>query len=942
MLFRTINFKDNMRMARRRIILPMLLVTILVSSSICISVQAQDKDSERFTLVLRDVALEEALEQLVYTTKMNLLYDPVLIKEQNIFCNTRNQTAENILRCITSAVDLDFYQLSSGTYVLIEKAQDDPQYGDLAGIVIDSETGQPLPYANVFLADASTGTAANGAGMFTFTSLLKGPHAVVTTYVGYEPAVDSVWIPAEGSIRKKISLKPSFIAADPIVVNGMQQRLPSIDLGSGKLDAAAFARSGFQGTDDVLYNASSVMAVGIRPPYVDLHIQGGESSEHQMQLDGVPVFEPVSLGRLLGAFSPLAIGRLTVHKAGFGAPVGSQLSGIISAEQNLQSEDNKHFVLQLDPLSANARLNFDVNLPGEANSTFMVAGRTSVWDLYRSNTLNGMLQDWNTVDPQLTATALGANSPILQFTPHRHGSDVSFSDLHAAGQITINPFHKLYFSAYQGKNNIGTELLAAASVEAPESDFILLSRDKYRWTNTTALLKHEWLLGARAMGIIKLSNSVHTLRHNYNMIDSESANLTDGLDTAGIERELGDKLDGGTLPDDQNRVRETTLSAQVEYSVSKNHHLLAGIEATEVTNRFHLDSPFYVPLQIENATWRSTAYLHDKIAIGLQTNIEVGSRFTYIPDRNVVYAEPRLSLRHDVAQSAIGAYALHLAAGIYRQYVNQFDLSSVGPSAAVPSIRFWLPIDETLAPPKAFHYTANFLVMPSESWNFRIESYYKHQPQILAFHYHPLLIPGVIAAQDGPITEDQIIEESNGFAYGGGVFAEHTYNRGVVGASYSYSQAKRRYPGRFDERLESTPWNEPHRLSLNHEYSISSKLSTSFRAHGIWGRTWGFRQAYYDYLAAHNPDGDKYKPFDLTNPSAHKLAPFYQIDAGIAYEREFNGVSFLLRADVLNVLNRKNVIDWTFVNPSDANLPLERIDRTMPGIMTAISLRARF
>ncbi len=942
MFFRTIHIRNTMQMARNWYILPMLLLTLVLSNSFCLSVQAQDKDSERFTLILRDVALEEALEQLVYTTKMNLLYDPLLIKEEHIYCDSRNQTAENILRCIVGAADLDFYQLSSGTYVLIEKVQDKPEYGNLAGIVVDSETGQPLPYANVFLADASTGTAANEAGMFTFTSLLKGAHAVVTTYVGYEPAVDSVWIPAQGSIRKKILLTASPIVTDQIVVNGMQQRLPSLDLGSGKLDPAAFARSGFQGTDDVLHNVSSVMAVGIRPPYVDLHIQGGESSEHQMQLDGVPVFEPVSLGRLLGAFSPLAIGRLTVHKAGFGASVGSQLSGIISAEQNLQSEDNSNFTLQLDPISANARLNFDIQLPGEASSTFMIAGRTSVWELYRSNTLNGMLQDWNTVDPQLTATALGSSTSILQFTPHRHGSDVAFSDVHLAGQITINPFHKLYFSAYQGKNNIGTELLSAASAEVPTSDFILLSRDKYRWTNTTALIKHEWLLGARTMGIIKLSNSVHTLRHNYNMIDSESANLIDGLDTAGIERALGNQLDSGDSPDDQNRIQETTLSAQIEYSLSKNHHLQAGIEATEVTNRFHLDSPFYVPLQIENATWRSTAYMHDKIAIGLQTSIEVGSRFTYVPDRNVVYAEPRFSLRHDVPQSAIGSYALHLAAGVYRQYVNQFDLSSVGPSAAVPSIRFWLPIDETLAPPKAYHYTANVLLMPSESWNFRVESYYKHQPQILAFHYHPLLIPGVIPAQDGPISEDQIIEESNGFAYGGGVFVEHSYNRGVVGASYSYSQAKRRYPGRFDERLESTPWNEPHRLSLNHEYSISSRLSTSFRAHGIWGRTWGFRQAYYDYLAAHNPDGEKYLPFDLTNPSAHKLAPYYQVDAGISYERDFRGISFLLRADVLNILNRKNVIDWTFVNPSDATLPLDRIDRTMPGIMTAISLRARF
>lgn len=931
-----------MQMDRRRQFLPMLLLMVIVSSSFCIPAYAQQDDSALFTLILRNVELEEALEQLVSTTKMNLLYDPVLISEKKIFCNSRNETAEGILRCIIKEADLDFYRLSSGTYVLTDLAQDEPQYGDLAGIVIDGETGEPLPYANVFLADASTGTAANSAGMFSFTSLLKGQHAVVATYVGYEPALDSVWIPAAGQIKKEIVLNPAPIVADPIVVNGLQQRLPSVDLGTGKLKPSEISRAGFQGTDDVLYSATSVMAVGIRPPFVDLHIQGGRSSEHQMYLDGVPVFQPVSLGRLLGAFSPLAIERLTVHKAGFGAPIGSQLAGIISAEQSLETNIQQNLAIQIDPLSANGRLNFGIDLPGQATSSFMIAGRTSIWDLYRSNSLNNMLQDWNTVDAQLTATAIGIDANDLSFTPHAHGSDVGFSDLHAAGQITFNPFHKLYFSAYQGKNNVGTELLSAASSDVAEADFVMLTRDKYRWTNNTALLKHEWLLGARSLGIIQLSNSVHTMRHNYSMVNTISINLDDSPGVPEIERRLGVALDNAASPDDRNRLRETTLRAQLEYSVSKDHHLLLGIEGTNISKKFSLDSPFFARIISDLNTWRATTFVQDKIALGLHTNIEIGSRFTYIPDREKLYAEPRVSLRHDVTNSPVGDYAIQLAAGIYRQYVNQFDLSSVGPSAAVPSIRFWLPIEETIAPPLAYHYTANFLVMPTTKWNIRLESYYKHQPQILAFHYHPLLVPGELDEAPEAIQANQYIEETNGFAYGAGIFVEHQYKRGVLGISYSFSEAKRRYPGRFENRLETTPWNEPHRLNLQHDFSLTSTLSTSLRAYGIWGRTWAFRQAYYDYLDAHNPENERFEAFDLKNPSAHELSPYYQIDAGLRYKKNLKNVALEVRAEVLNVLDRKNVVDWSFINPTDSSLPLETTERTMPGLMTALSLKLEF
>ena len=903
--------------------------------------QAQQRDGDRFTLILREVPLEEALEQLVVATKMNLLYDPSLLSEQVVYCNARDQSAEDILRCITQAANLDFYRLSSGTYVLIEKPQEEVQHGNLAGIVVDAETGQPLPYANVFLADASVGTAANSAGMFMFNRLIKGEHAVVATYVGYEPALDSVYIPANGQARQRIYLQPAPVVADPIVVNGLQQRLPSVDLGAGNLAPEQFSNAGFQGTDDVLYNASSIMAVGIRPPFVDLHIQGGASSEHQMTLDGVPVFQPVSLGRLLGAFSPLAISKLTVQKAGFGAQFGSQLAGSINAEQHIQPPDGKRVALQLDPLSANGRVNFGIDLPGEASGKFMIAGRTSIWDLYQSQSLDLMLEDWNAIDPQLTATALTVAPEALQFTPHGHGSEVSFSDLHAAAKIDLNTFQKLYFSAYQGTNNIGTELLTAADSDVTAANFILLTRDKYKWANTTGLLRHEWLLGARALSIIELSTSLHTLRHNYNLADTRTTPIPENADVPAIEQALEVAVSSGALPDDRNRVRETKIGAQLAYSLSPSHHLGIGLEAFHVSNRFNLDSPFYVPIELNNRIWRTTAFIEDKISLGLQTLVEIGSRFTYVPDRSTVYVEPRLSLRHDRPTSSLGAFALHLAAGVYRQYVNQFDLSSVGPSAAVPSIRFWLPIDKSLAPPLAFHYTANMLLMPNDKWNIKLESYYKHQPRLLSFHYHNLLIPDAID-RSSPLSESDFIEKSDGFAYGGGVFAEYHYTRGVLGLSYSYSQAKRRYPGRFDERLETTPWNEPHRLSFTHNFSISPAFSTSLRAHGIWGRTWGFRQAYYDYLAAHRPSENEFAPFDLTTPSDHKLSPYYQVDLGVQYEQSLKSTKIQVRADLLNVLNRKNVVDWSFINPDAANLPLDKIERTLPGFMTAISLRVMF
>ena len=898
-----------------------------------------EQDTSTYTLILRNVALEEALEQLVSTTKINLLYDPDLIADASVSCASRDASAEDILRCITLKAELDFYRLSSGTYVLIEKPEDPPQLGDLAGIVVDKSTGEPLPYANVILADASTGTSTNGAGMFTFTSLLTGPHKVVTTYLGYRASYDSVWVPPDGHIRQRIELEPEPIVADPIIVNGLQQRLPSSELGFNARETSQLNTPGGIGAGDPIYGTSSIMSIGVRPPFVDLHIQGGESGEHLTLLDGVPVFEPISLGRLMGAFSPLAIGRITVHKAGFGADVGSQLSGVMRVEQDLGSDRLQGVTAQIDPLSINGRVNISVDLPGAASSSFIVAARTSFWDVYQYGTLNTLLQSWNTVDPVLSETAIGSlNSNEALFTPHRHGSDISFSDVHAASTIQLNPFSKLYLGFYQGENEIGSELLTSDAANVTDDVFILLTRDQYKWTNTTTQARFESLLGARALGMIRIRNSLHTLRHNYQYQDNQSAVLDPNFSVAEIESALTTLLDEDTRPENRNRIRETALEATVDFSISKDQHLLAGLEIIETSNRFRLNSPFFIPLSLNYSGWRHAGFIQHTTQLGLQTVLEIGSRFTYIPDRNTLYSEPRVSLRYDLPETTTGAYSFLLAAGIYRQFTNPFDLSNAGPSAAVPSIRLWMPIDETLAPPRAYHLTASALWMPYPDLTVRLETFYKDQPRILSIDYPTILTNQDIAEQD--VDESDIIDATKGFALGGGLYVEKTYRKGISSAQYSFSISERSYPGRFDGARQSTPWNEPHRVTLSQDLFITNALTARIRANGIWGRSWGFRQAYYDYLSAHN-GATAYEPFVLDRPSEDTLPPVYQLDIGLSYEHTFSGFRAQIRGDILNALDRDNVVDWGLESGSEPG-SFQKVNRIMPGITTAISLRVQF
>ena len=918
-----------------------IIVVLFILSSVCVNfAHAQSIQPEKYTIVFRDAPLDDALDQLVSTTKINLLYNPDIIEGEVISCTAKKKKPEYILRCLIAKTDLDFYRLSSGTYVIIEKAEEPPQLGNLAGIVVDKSTGEPLPYANVLLADASVGTATNTAGMFTISSLLSGPHEIVTTYIGYQSSRDSVWIQPNGRLKQRIELEPAAIVAAPIIVNGIHQRLPSEGLGKAVKDPSDLQLPSSLGSGDPIYSVSSVMNVGVRPPFVDLHIQGGAAGEHQTLLDGVPVFEPISLGRLMGAFSPLAIGRITVHKAGFGASVGSQLSGVLSLEQDLSTSEYRAFTAQIDPLSINGRVNFSIDLPGSASMDVMTAARTSYWDVFQYGTLNTLLQDWNTVDPLLSETAIGSlESDKALFTPHRHGSDISFSDIHAASSITINPFHKLFVSFYQGSNEIQSELLTSEAAQVTNNTFILLTRDYYDWANTTSQIRHNWLMGARTLGMLRLRNSLHTLHHNYQFRDNLTAQIPPDAGVPLIEQTLIDELDQDQTQADRNRIRETALEGTIDVSLDTGNHLQAGFEITQIDNQFRLSSPFFFPFSHQFEGWRTAGFIQNTLSLGLHSVLEFGSRFTYIPDRSTVYAEPRVSFRHDVPSTSLGSYSFQLATGIYRQYTNPLDLSNAGPSAAVPSIRFWIPIDESVSPSMSVHVAGNVLWLPQEDVQVRLETFYKDQPRLLEIDYETLLTNPSIAGK--VLSAEDMTEPAKGYAYGGGLYLEKKFTQGISSLQYSYSVAKRRYPNRFTEdRLQNTPWNEPHRLTFAQDVLITREITAQFRANGIWGRTWGFRQTYYDYLAAHNGVA-AYDPYVLDNPSDDKLPPIYQIDVGVSYERAFKDVRVQLRADVLNLLNRDNIVDWSLTNVPGTE-SFEKIDRIMPGITTALSLRVRF
>ena len=93
------------------------------------------------------------------------------------------------------------------------------QTGTLAGRVLDAETGEPLPGANVFIDGTTAGASTDLDGSYRIAGIEPGTYTVVASLLGYAPARASVEVTAAAEARATLRLTPAALGLDGVVVS---------------------------------------------------------------------------------------------------------------------------------------------------------------------------------------------------------------------------------------------------------------------------------------------------------------------------------------------------------------------------------------------------------------------------------------------------------------------------------------------------------------------------------------------------------------------------------------------------------------------------------------------------------------------------------------------------------------------------------------------------
>ena len=890
-----------------------LIVTLAVTALLAADVSAQD-DPRRFTQAWRGVPLAQALEDFATTAQLDLGFEPLLVQGKTVFCVAREEPIEGVLKCILQGTGLDFYRRSSGLYVIAASAESPPLFGNLRGVILDAQTRQPVSNAHVYLAEASRGRVANESGHFAFFRLLPGTYHLRVSHITYGSVTTPVDVTPGGNAQTEVMLDAEPVLMLPVVIDGIGMQPSSTLLGYAMMEQEnLLSRPGLAGSG-LLTRIDALPGVRVNDATADVHIQGGEAGDHQFRLDGAPVFIPLNVASFIGPFSPFAIGTIRVHKAGFGVPLGSQTAGVIEAEHDLRyagpaSDDRakrlSRTLLQVDPLSLNARHSIFIAQPGGVQASFMGTARIGIWDVGAPGPLRNLLDGWNGIDTILLSAFASRNTPFSNLPPEGTPT-IGFTDFHAASRVRFGPLKSLYVSGFHGSSRLGNGLSGAAVGSGPSSDNPASFRDLYDWRNSAGQIRYDAVMGPRTLGSLRLRASRYRMKHDFESRDSATRS---------------------TAEDDGNRVFEAGIDARADISLSSRQYLEAGLEGTLTSDRFRVAGTQLLPIRHEATDLRAAVFAEGRSQWGEHVATESGIRVTWPRSLGAAYAEPRFAARFDWPSTPLGAISLRLATGLYRQFVNQYDVSSRSPRTFVSSTRFWMAVDSSVAPPRSVHWAGELLWRPKPRWSIGAEAHYKRHDHILALDYTARL-------DDQNVAQSRFLRASSGHTYGYSANVMRSIGPGNLRARYDYTVARRRTAGLFDGQLLDVPWNEPHRLELSADLMPLPGVVAVARWRTVRGRSWGYRQAYYDFLGSYVGDVESMLEelraggvsadaleriqrqiayYDLANPESHRLPPIDQLDLSLAWSFPIGRTALQARVDVVNVLGRKNIADWRFL-----------------------------
>lgn len=734
------------------------------------------------------------------------------------------------------------------------------------GKIVDSETGEPLIGATIYVESLKKGAATDVDGRFNLV-LDPGRYRVAFNCMGMEPRENILQVNSGGNIV--IEMDKGLIPITEVVVRANRyDNVRGSQMGFERLNYKTIKEVPVvMGERDLLKVAQMLPGVQtVGEGAAGFNVRGGSADQNMIYINKVPVYNSSHLFGFFTSFSPDIVKDFTLFKSNLPARYGGRLSSI-----------------------------FDISTRQGNTNRFSARGGISP--------ITGHLAVEGPIVKDKSAFVLSARSTYsdwildLMEDPELRNSNAAFYDL--AGSVTIEPNEKNLFKAF-----------GYYSSDA----FILGSTNQYGYSNAggSVSLRHRFgsrisgdyalVFGQYAFSTVNEELETEAYSHDYmidhyevradhNWLSLGKHRVTFGAD--GIYYDLNHGLvepygeNSLRFPVDLGMERGVELASYVadEISLSQQLTLYLGFRYSYFMNLGPAST-----LEYYEGAGRSPGNVQDTLVF---SSGQIMKHYTG--------PEPRISINYLLGQNS----SVKVSYNRIQQYIMMMSNT-----IAISPTDQWKLCDYHITPPRVDQLSLGYYKdLPEVGVNASVEVYYKKLANVVDYKDGASFI-------NSPHTETQVVQGSQD-AYGLELMIRKNSGKLNGWLAYSYSRSWMlfnssipgesinngiRYPSNYDR---------PHNLGLVSNYKVSRRLSFSATMEYITGRPITYP------ISIYYQRGSEY--LDYSDRNKYRIPDYFRVDLSVNLEGNLKKIklahSFWMLS-VYNLTGRNNAYSVYFRNES--------------------------
>lgn len=770
-----------------------------------------------------------------------------------------------------------------------------PKLGGVSGKVLNKNTNEPIPYANVMILGSTLGSSTDDKGFFEIKDVPVGFVRIVVSVVGYKYVIsDELQVFNNHSAYTVIKMEeaPKDLLEVNIVAVKEKSKESPISLRTISLQEIEKSPGSNRDVSKAVQNLPGVAAGAVNRN--DLIVRGGGPSENVFFLDDVeiPIINHFATqgasGGAVGILNPDFVRQVDFLSGAFPSNRGGALSSVMNIKQKEGSRDKMHFKGSIG--ASDLALTFD--LPIKDNNLLFS---------YRRSYL------------QFLFTALG-----LPFLP-------SYDDIQFRYKWNINQKNEILFLGLAAFDR--SELNLTIDNPNESQQYLLNSLPDYNQLSYTvgAVYKHY---NDNSIDMVVLSRNM--LRNAFDKYTANDKNLPKLFDYSSVEAEnkLRYEKRYTTLPFD------LSFGANARYSKYTNN----SNRTINVNNMLFQDSYSSLIDLFSYGLFVQTgdAYFKERLKLGLGARFD-GNTYSNLMSNPLVQFSPRISASYLFNEHlSINANVGH--------YTKEPSYTSMG----YKDSNDVFVNKDNLKYIHVNHYVLGFEFNTKAKIKASVEGFYKQY-----YNYPITLNEGISLASKGndfgAVGDEPLISDGKGRAYGiEALFTANDIKKFNIYAVFTY------FISEFTDiqgKYVSSSWDNRFILNL----TASRKFKYDWLVSARWRLIGGSPYTPIDeYVSSQRQIWDvRNQPYlDYTKFNTLRLGNYHQLDIRVDKEFAWKNFDITLYLDIQNVYNYKAESEPIYTNlntdgtpniaPNNQEYILRKISTTTGTILPTFGLIVYF